>query len=66
MYTKFKLENLKGRDHLENLDGRWEDLKEIGCWWVGVGGGGVDWINLTQDKNWWQALVNIVMNLLVP
>jgi hypothetical protein len=26
----------------------------------------VDWINLTQDRDWWWALVNTVMNLLVP
>jgi hypothetical protein len=26
---------------------------------------GVDWIHLTQDRDWWWALVNIVMNLQV-
>jgi hypothetical protein len=26
----------------------------------------VDWIHLTQDREQWQALVNTVMNLLVP
>jgi hypothetical protein len=26
----------------------------------------VDWIHLAQDKDWWQALVNTVMNLQVP
>jgi hypothetical protein len=35
------------------------DLSEIG--W-----GGVDWIGLAQDKDKWRALVNVVMNLLVP
>jgi hypothetical protein len=35
------------------------DLREIG--WDGM-----DWIDLTQDKEQWRALVNTVMNLRVP
>jgi len=31
-----------------------------------VGGGSVDWIDLTQDRDWWQTLVKAVMNLWVP
>jgi hypothetical protein len=31
-----------------------------------VGWGGVDWISLAQDRNRWRALVNSVLNLLVP
>jgi hypothetical protein len=43
---------------------RWEDsikmdLREIG--W-----GGMDWIDLVQDRDQWKAIVNTVMNLRVP
>jgi hypothetical protein len=31
-----------------------------------IGWGGMHWIHLAQDKAWWRALVNMVMNLHVP
>jgi hypothetical protein len=35
------------------------DLRETG--W-----GGMDWIDLVQNRNQWRALVNMVINLKVP
>ena len=42
---------------------RWEynikmDLQEVGC-------GGMDWIQLAQDRERWRVLVNVVMSLRV-
>jgi hypothetical protein len=56
--------NLKEIAHWEKLQRRWEDnikmdLQEV-RW------GDMDWIDLTQDRDSWRALVNAVTNLQVP
>ena len=53
----------KGKRPLGITRPRWGDnikmdLQEVGC-------GGLDWIELVQDRDRWPALVNVVMNLRV-
>jgi hypothetical protein len=33
---------------------------------VGIGWGGMDWIDLAQDRHSWSAFVNSIMSLQVP
>ena len=43
---------------------RWGDNIKMGLQEVSFGG--MDWIDLAQDRDRWRALVNAVMNLRVP
>jgi hypothetical protein len=49
----------QGRPRCRWVDNIRMDLREIG--WDGM-----DWLDLAQERDQWMALVNTVMNLLVP
>jgi hypothetical protein len=43
---------------------RWKDNNKVNL--TEIGWGGMDWIDLAQDRDQWRALVNTVMNLRGP
>ena len=63
MCTRFWWGNLRERDHLGDLgvDGR----IILGQIFRKLDVGGMDWIELAQDRDRWRALVNAVMNFRV-
>jgi hypothetical protein len=54
----------EGRRPLEIPRCRWVDNMKIGL--KEIGWGGMEWIDLAEDRDQWRALVNMVMNLQVP
>jgi hypothetical protein len=62
VHTGFWWGDLRECDHLGDpgVDGR------ISKWIFKKWDGGMDWIELAQDRDRWGALVNAVMNLRVP
>jgi hypothetical protein len=54
----------EGRRPLGRPRRRWEDNIKIDL--REVGWGGIDWINLAQDRDRWRAVVYTVMHLRVP
>jgi hypothetical protein len=62
MHIVYWWESQKERDHREDQDvGVWTILKRILEKWDGV-----DWTDLTQVRDQWRAIVNMVMNFRVP
>ena len=53
----------EGKRPLGRPKGRWEDNIKMGLQEVG---GGMDWMEVAQDRDRWRAFMNAVMNLRVP
>jgi hypothetical protein len=58
------VEKREGKRPLGRPRHRWEDNIKMNL--HEMGRGGMDWIELAQDRDRWWALVNAVMNLRVP
>jgi hypothetical protein len=53
----------EGKRPLERPRRRWEDGIKMDL--TEIGSGGVEWIQLAQDRDRWRAVVSAVMNLRV-
>jgi hypothetical protein len=63
VYTGICWERPEGKRHLEVLV---VDGSVVLKWIFNKWDGGMDWIDLVQDRDRWRARVNAVMNLRVP
>jgi hypothetical protein len=64
--TKFRLENLKGRDHSGDLFVNGLIILRMHPTIRYIGLEGVDWIYPARDRARWRALENRVISLWVP
>jgi hypothetical protein len=62
LHIRLWQETHKERDHYEDLDVGVTIILR----WILERWDGMDWIDLSQDRDQWMALVNTVMNLRVP
>ena len=53
-----------GKISLGRLRRRWEDNIKIDLEEIGMNAG--KWVDTAQDRNYWRALMNAVLNLRVP
>jgi hypothetical protein len=61
---RFLVGKPEGRRPLGRPRNRWLDNTKMDLLEMGLGG--VDWIDLVEDRQRWRTLVNAVMNLQVP
>ena len=54
----------EGKRQLGRSRHRWEDNIKMDFWEVGCGG--MDWIELAQERDRWRAFVNAVTKLRIP
>jgi hypothetical protein len=63
VYTEFWCGGLIEGDHLEDLG---VHRRIILRWIFRKWDGGMDWIDLAQDRDRWRAFVNAVVNIQIP
>jgi hypothetical protein len=56
----------RNQDVTDQLEDPGVDGRIVLRWILSEWNGGMDWIDLIQDRDRWRALVNAVMNLRVP
>ena len=62
---RFSVGRSEGKNNLEDLTADGRILKRLFTEDYGLGGG-MDWIDLSQNMDRWRVLVNAIMNVRVP